>query len=96
MTIEGILHDPDSNEIVAEPFEEEAVRVEPKRNLHVDFDAAPRTNLVDVRVWWNKQPARDAAVAARGLPQSLRYARDGTTKLRVPRGRHTILVGRCA
>jgi tetratricopeptide (TPR) repeat protein len=93
VTAEGILQDPGSTELVTDPFDEQAVQVLSKQTVHIDFEVAPRESLVDVRVSWNKQPAKDAAVAARGLPQSLRYARDGSTRLRLRKGKHVIIVG---
>ena len=57
------------------------------------LDVQPRECPVDVKVLWDRQPADDAAVAARGPPQSLRLARGGKTRLRLRMGRHTIVVG---
>lgn len=93
VTVEGLLQDPASGEVVTDPFDEQAVRIVPKQTVHIDFEVAPRESVVDVRVTWNKRPAKDAAVAARGLPQSLRYARDGATRLRLRKGRHVIVIG---
>ena len=93
VTVEGVLQDPGSTEIVTDPFDEQVVQIVPKQTVHLDFEVAPRESVVDVRVTWDKRPARDAAVAARGLPQSLRYARDGVTRLRLRKGNHTIVVG---
>jgi tetratricopeptide (TPR) repeat protein len=93
VTVEGILHDPGSAEIVTDPFDEQAVRIFAKQTVHIDFEVAPRESVVELRVTWNKRPAKEASVAARGLPQSLRYARDGATRLRLRKGRHVIMVG---
>ncbi len=93
VTVEGLLQDPASGEVVTDPFDEQAVQIVPKQTVHIDFEVAPRESVVDVRVTWDKRAAKDAAVAARGLPQSLRYARDGATRLRLVKGRHTIIVG---
>ncbi len=93
VTVEGTLRDPSSGETVMNPFDEQAVRVDSKTTAHLDFDIGPRESVLDVRIAWNKGPARDAAVAARGIPQSLRYARDGTTRLRLAKGPHTIVIG---
>ncbi len=93
VTVEGVLQDPGSTEIVTDPFDEQAIQILPKQTVHLDFEVAPRESVVDVRVTWDKRPARDAAVAARGLPQSLRYAREGATRLRLRKGLHTIVAG---
>ncbi len=93
VTVDGLLRDPTSDDIAADPFDEQAVLVEPKGMVHLDFDMGPRESVLDVRIAWDKGPARDAAVSARGTPQSLRYARDGSTRLHLPKGRHTIVIG---
>jgi tetratricopeptide (TPR) repeat protein len=93
VTVEGLLQDPGSAELVTDPFDEQAIQVIRKQKVHIDFEVAPRESVVEVRVTWDKRPAKDASVAARGLPQSLRYARDGSTRLRLRKGKHVIVVG---
>jgi tetratricopeptide (TPR) repeat protein len=93
VTVEGLLHDPGSADVVTDPFDEQAVKILSKQTVHVDFEVAPREGFVEVRVLWDDRPAKDAAVAARGLPQSLRFTRDGSTRLRLCKGTHTIVVG---
>jgi len=93
VTVEGVLRDPDSGELVTDPYEEQSVMVQDKCTAHLDLDVGPSESPVDVKVVWNKHPARDATVAARGLPQSLRYARDGSTRLRLCKGKHTVVAG---
>ncbi|MCZ6783599.1 MAG: protein kinase [Proteobacteria bacterium] len=91
--VEGILQDPDSEEVLVDPVDEQGVDVRNGETAQVEFDLQPRECLVDVKVLWDKRPAKDAAVAARGLPQSLRFARSGPLRLHLTKGKHTILVG---
>ncbi|MBW2274603.1 MAG: protein kinase [Deltaproteobacteria bacterium] len=93
VVIEGVLQDPDGKEILLRPYDEQAVEVRGRDTARVEFDFHPKEYPVDVNVFWDKQPTDDAAVAALGLPESLRFTRAGTTRLRVPRGSHTIMVG---
>jgi tetratricopeptide (TPR) repeat protein len=93
VTIEGVLCDPEGGNLVTDPYEELTVQVENGSTARLDFLVGPKESPVDVKVVWDNRPARDATVAARGLPQSLRYARDGATRLRLRKGKHTIMAG---
>ncbi len=93
IVVDGVLMDPDNNEILLRPFDERAVEVRKGETVRLEFDLQPRECPVDVHVQWDKQPAEDAGVAARGLPNSLRYTRAGTTRLRLCKGSHTVVVG---
>jgi len=90
---EGLLQDPESEEVLGECFEERAVRVPRRGAVRVAFDFEPRECPVDVRVQWDRRPVREAGVAVRGRPQSLRYARGGQTRMPLPRGRHVVAAG---
>jgi len=93
VTVEGVLCDPESGNLVTDPYEELSVQVENGSTIHLDLQVGPKESPVDVKVMWDERSAPDATVAARGLPQSLRYARDGATRLRLRKGKHTIMAG---
>jgi len=91
--VEGVLQDPASGEVLLDPFEEQAAQVARNATMRCDFDLSPQDSPVDVSVSWDKRPAEDAGVTARGMHQTLRYTRGGATRMRLPRGPHTIVVG---
>jgi tetratricopeptide (TPR) repeat protein len=91
--IEGVLQDIKGKEVLLRPFEEQAIEVRARDTVRIDVDFYPKECPVDVNVFWDKQPTEDAAVAAQGLPDSLRFTSGGTTRLRLPKGNHIIVVG---
>ncbi len=93
VVVEGELSDPENDEVILDAFEEHSVEIHNDQTARVEFDFQPRECPVDVRVLWDKQPAENASVAARGQPQSMRFAKEGATRLRLSKGRHTIVVG---
>jgi tetratricopeptide (TPR) repeat protein len=93
VTVEGLLVDPQGEEVLSEAFEEQQVAVARGSTAQLAFGFQPKACPVDVKVVWDKQPARDAVVAARGLPQSIRYARSGPLRLKLGIGSHSIVVG---
>ncbi|MGH0034479.1 MAG: protein kinase domain-containing protein [Myxococcota bacterium] len=93
VTVEGLIQDPTTQEILTDHFEEQPVSVARRKTERLVFDFAPRECPLDVKVLWDKKPVKEAAVAARGLPQSLRFARGGATRVALPQGRHRIAVG---
>ena len=93
VAVDGVLMDPDNGEVLLRPFDEHAVVVSNGKTVRLEFDMQPRECPVDVQVFWDKQPTEDAGVAARSIPNSLRYTRDGAARLRLCMGSHTIIVG---
>jgi tetratricopeptide (TPR) repeat protein len=93
VSLEGLVQDPDSEEVLAEAWEERDAVVRNGETARLAFDLHPRACPVDVKVLWDKRPAREAAVAERGRPQSLRFARAGALRLSLAKGSHTLLVG---
>lgn len=91
--VEGLLQDPASEEILTDPCEERDVDVRRKQTTRLSFDVGPRECPVDVKVLWDKRPAPDAVVAARGRPESIRYARGGPLRLHLGPGKHTVVAG---
>jgi tetratricopeptide (TPR) repeat protein len=93
VTVSGILRDIGSEQALTEPFDEHSVDVPANGTARLEFDMGPSECPVDVRVRWDKRPATDVGVVARGLPQSLRFAASGEVRMRLPMGTHTIAVG---
>ncbi|MBW2723646.1 MAG: protein kinase [Deltaproteobacteria bacterium] len=93
VVVDGVLMNPESGEILSKPFDEHAVEILKGETVRLEFDLQPRECPVDVHVLWDKHPTEEAGVAARGLPNSLRYTRAGATRLRLRKGKHTIVVG---
>ncbi len=91
--VEGVLQDPESDEILESRFAEERVRVRRGKTARVAFELRPEHCPVDVKVLWDKRPVREARVALRGLPYSVRFAKGGGVRLRLPRGSHSLVVG---
>ncbi len=93
VTVEGLIRDPDTQEILTDHFEEQPIKLLSRKSARIAFDFSPRECPFDVKILWDKKPVKDAGVAARGLPQSLRFARGGATRLTLPKGRHVVAVG---
>jgi tetratricopeptide (TPR) repeat protein len=93
VTVWGELRDEGSEQALTEPFDEQSVEVTANGTARLELDMSPRECPVDVKVRWDKRPATDVGVVARGLPQSLRFAAGGDVRLRLPMGTHTIAVG---
>jgi tRNA A-37 threonylcarbamoyl transferase component Bud32 len=91
--VEGVLQDPDSEEVLESRFAEERVRVRRGKTARLSFELRPEHCPVDVKVLWDKRPVREARVSLRGHPNSVRFARSGSLRLRLPRGTHTLVVG---
>jgi tRNA A-37 threonylcarbamoyl transferase component Bud32 len=91
--VEGVLQDPESDEILESRFAEERVRVRRGKTARVSFELRPEHCPVDVKVLWDKRPVREARVALRGLPYTVRFAKGGGVRLRLPRGAHSLVVG---
>jgi len=91
--VEGVLQDPESDEILESRFAEERVRVRRGKTVRLTFDLRPEHCPVDVKVLWDRRPVREARVALHGVPGSVRFARGGTVRLKLPRGSHTLVVG---
>jgi tetratricopeptide (TPR) repeat protein len=90
---EGVLQDPESDEVLESRFAEERVRVRRGKTARLSFELRPEHCPVDVKVLWDKRPVREARVALRGTPYSVRFAKAGAVRLRLPRGTHALVAG---
>lgn len=93
VTVQGTLADPNGQQVLAEPYEEQSIDVRGNETNRIDFDLSPRDCPVDVTVLWDERGAGEVGVVALGMPQSLRYQTNGRVRLRLPMGSHTIAVG---
>jgi tRNA A-37 threonylcarbamoyl transferase component Bud32 len=93
LTVDGLLQDPDTGEILVDCYQRRTVRVQPRHTERAEFDFYPVKCPVDVLVSWDSQPARDAAIAVRGSHRSLRSRREGPVRLELSKGTHTLVVG---
>ena len=91
--VEGLLQDPESDDIVESRFADERIKVKRGKTVRLSFDLRPEHCPVDVKILWDKRPVREASVALHGVPYSLRFARGGTVRLKLARGSHTLVVG---
>ncbi len=91
--IEGILQDPGTQLLIDEPFELRSAMVHPRRSTRLECDLQPRGCAVTVKLFWNRDPVRDGAVAVFGQPDSLRYTRGGAARLDLPLGTQRIVAG---
>ncbi|UCE86809.1 MAG: protein kinase [Deltaproteobacteria bacterium] len=93
VTVEGVIQDPNTLDVIADHFEERPIFVRRRGTALREFDFRPKQCPITVRVVRNGAPVAEAAVAARGLPLSHRYARDGVANLPLQPGSHHIVVG---
>ncbi len=91
--VEGVLQDPDSDEILESRIAQDKVRVRRGKTVRLSFDLRPEHCPVEVKVLWDKRPVREAQVALHGVPGSVRRASGGTVRLKLSRGSHTLVVG---
>jgi len=93
VTVDGFLQAADGTEIVATHLEEQEIRLRRNHTVRAVFDFHPELCPIDVNVLWGRRPVSEALVAIRGVPDSLRYARNGPVRIGAGRGEHTLIVG---
>lgn len=93
VTVDGVLQDPRSDEIIGHPFLQTTVYVRHRRTVRLDVDATPTTCPVDVHVTWDGRPVRSAAVTTRDPQTEAVEAEGGVARLQLPHGAYTIVTG---
>ena len=93
LMIEGTLHAPKSRAILAQISEEIEVTLTSKKCASISHTLPAVEAPIELRVQWDRQPARDVGLCLRGQPASLRYAAHGRSKTTLPLGDHTMLIG---
>ena len=91
--VDGLLIDPESDEVLGKIHEEKLVRVRHRRTMRVEFDVHPSTCPVDLAVVWGDRPANEAQVVVPGLVDKPRAATAGSIRILLPKGTHHLLVG---
>ncbi len=93
VTVEGLLMDPDTEEVLADVRDKKVARVRHRRTVRLEYDANPDKCPVDVRVLWDDKPAEDVSVVARGVADSLRRGNGSSVRLFLKKGVHRLVVG---
>ncbi len=91
--VDGLLVDPESDEVLGKIHEEKLVRVRHRRTMRIEFDVHPSTCPVDLSVVWGDRPAHEAQVVVPGLINRPRAATAGSIRILLPKGTHHLLVG---
>ncbi len=93
LVIDGLLVDPESDEVLGRVREEKVVRVRHRRTVRVEFDAHPSSCPVDLRIAWGDRPAEEARMTVPGFIEKPRAAAGGAIRLFLPKGQYRLLVG---
>lgn len=91
--IDGLLIDPDTDEVLGRIHEEKIVRIRHRRTVRLEFDVHPSTCPVDVKVVWGDRPASEAQITVPGLVDKPRSATKGAIRILLPKGEYRLLVG---
>jgi tRNA A-37 threonylcarbamoyl transferase component Bud32/lipopolysaccharide biosynthesis regulator YciM len=92
-SVEGILQDPESGEMLVDAYEKKITRVRHRRTVRIEFDVSPSDCPVDVRVLWDGKPPREALLSTSSLPGGSVDASAGPVRLSLPLGGHRLVVG---
>jgi len=93
LVVDGLLVDPETDEVLGRIREEKIVRVRHRRTIRIEFDAHPSTCPIDLEVVWGDRPAGEAKVTVPGHIDKPRSATDGRIRLLLPKGDYRLLVG---
>ncbi|MCP4906926.1 MAG: protein kinase [bacterium] len=91
--MDGLLVDPESDEILGKIREDKIVRVRHRRTMRIEFDVYPSTCPVDIRVVWGDRSAQEAQVTVPGFIDKPRAAVGGAIRVLLPKGDYRLLVG---
>ncbi len=91
--VDGLLLDPESDEILGRIRREKIVRVRHRRTIRIEFDVYPSTSPVDLRFVWGDRPADEAQVTVPGFIDKPRAATGGAIRILLPKGDYHLLVG---
>jgi tetratricopeptide (TPR) repeat protein len=93
ITIDGLLIDPETDEVLSQIHEEKVVRIRHRRTVRLEFDVHPSTCPVDLKVVWGDRPADEAQITVPGLIDKPRAATKGVIRFLLPKGSYRLLVG---
>ncbi|MAI78469.1 MAG: hypothetical protein CL917_05995 [Deltaproteobacteria bacterium] len=91
--VEGMLLDPNNDEVLADFTDQKLVRIRHRRTVRLEFAAFPETCPVDFRVSWHQGLAEDVSVVVAGHPETLRRASEGLLRMQLVKGSHRLIVG---
>lgn len=93
VTIDGLLVDPETDEVLGRIREDKVVRIRHRRTVRLEFDVHPSTCPVDLVVVWGDRPAEEAQITVPGLVDKPRAAIKGKIRVLLPKGSYRLLVG---
>ena len=93
LVVDGVLLDPETDEVLGRIREEKIVRVRYRRTVRMEFDAHPSTCPIDLRVVWGDRPAQEAQVTVPGFIDKPRAASGGAIRILLPKGDYRLFVG---
>lgn len=93
LVVDGVLLDPETDEVLGRIREEKIVRVRYRRTVRMEFDAHPSTCPIDLRVVWGDRPAKEAQVTVPGFIDKPRAASGGAIRILLPKGDYRLFVG---
>jgi len=91
--VEGTLKAPLSDSNLADVDEFVEFEVFPDAVTPLRIAIPPLGSRIELRVHWDREPAKKVGVCLRGRPETLRHSGNGTARLRLGLGPHSILVG---
>jgi len=91
--IEGLLDDPDGEEVLSDVTDTRVLRVRPRRTVRAEFDLRPRSCPVDLEVRWSGELPRDVLVWTPALAGPPVDARGRRVRIFLPKGRHVLELG---
>jgi tetratricopeptide (TPR) repeat protein/tRNA A-37 threonylcarbamoyl transferase component Bud32 len=92
VTVHGLLQDPSTDDVVGNYAAEQMVVIQRGKQARLDFDFRMREAALELSVMNGDAPYPGARVAIRGMPDSVRYARNGSTIVYLPPGLHRVLI----
>lgn len=93
VVLDGLLLDPDSDEVLGEIHEEKILRVRHRRTTRLEFDVHPDTCPVDLEVVWGDRFAHEAQITVPGLVDKPRRTSAGAIRILLPKGSYRLLIG---
>lgn len=93
LVVDGVLLDPESDELLGKIRAEKIVRVRHRRTVRMEFDAHPSTCPVDLQVVWGDFRAEEAKVTVPGFIDKPRAAVSGAIRILLPKGDYRLLIG---
>ena len=93
IAVDGVLADLASQQEVKRPYLTQCVSVYSRQTARAELDLRPQGTTVTVTLLWDGRPLTKASVSVAGVPESVRYARNGVAHVEVAPGTHRILAG---